>query len=140
MLGDNADRSECSPHRERTCIAHEHHRGRCVVPEKSETGADQSTTENRQLANANNVVELQVSGINTVSDEIRDETETCGGDHDRHNRQAVESVRQVDGIRRADRDEDREGDEEPAEIDQNILEKGMTKPSARGAGVIIITQ
>ena len=50
-------------------------------------------------------------------------SETSGGDHDRHDRQAVEAVCQIDGIRSADHDEDRERDEEPAEVDQNVLEE-----------------
>ena len=39
--------------------------------------------------------------------------------------QAVEPVGQVDRVRRADHDERREGEEEPAEVEQDVLEEGQ---------------
>ena len=48
----------------------------------------------------------------------------AGGDHDGHDRQAVEAVREVHRVAGADDHEAREDDEEPAEIEQQVLENG----------------
>ena len=69
-------------------------------------------------------MELQVAGVgNAVSDEIRDGSETSGGDHNRHDRESIEAIRQINGIRGADHNEYSERDEEPAEVDQDVLEE-----------------
>jgi hypothetical protein len=50
-----------------------------------------------------------------------------GGDHHRHNGQAVQPVGQVHGVAGADDDKGAEGNEEPAEIDLDGFEEGDGK-------------
>ena len=64
------------------------------------------------------------SAKTALPDEIGDDAEGRRRDHHRHDGQAVEPVGQVHRIAGADDDEAAEGDEEPAEIEQEVLEEG----------------
>ena len=112
------------PSAKRAGIAHEDQRGRRVEPQKAETGADQRAADHRKLAGPLHEMDLQIVGEQHVADEIGDEAEGGGGDHHRHDGQAVETVGQVHRIAGADNDEGAEGNEQPAEIDQHALEEG----------------
>ncbi len=58
--------------------------------------------------------------------EIRDHAEARGSDHHRHDGKTVEAVGEVHRVARADHDEGAEDHEEPAEVDHEILEEGIT--------------
>src|SRR5579863_7306316 len=60
VLGDEADRAQGPADRQRSGVTHEHHRGWRVEPQKSEAGADQGGAENRQLAGAGYMMNLQI--------------------------------------------------------------------------------
>ncbi len=95
-----------------------------VEPEEAEPGADQRAADHGKLAGALHEMDLQIVGKQNVADEIGDEAEGGGGDHHRHDGEAVEAVGQVHGVAGADDDEGAERNEQPAEIDQHALEEG----------------
>ncbi len=69
-------------------------------------------------------MDLQIVGKERIADEVGDEAEGGGGDHHRHNGEAVQTVGQVHGVAGADDDEGAEGDEEPTKVDLHVLEEG----------------
>jgi hypothetical protein len=91
--------------------------------------------DDRELAGARHEVDLQIFGEDRVTDEIGDDAERRRRDHDRHDGQTVEAVGEVHRIAAADDDERREGNEEPAEIDDQILderERSATRKTTSG--------
>ena len=125
MLGHHCDQAERRTRRQRAGVPHENHRQRRVEPEEAQTCADQCTAEDRELAGAGQMVDLLILGEHAVDDDIGDQPEAGGGDHDRHDREPVEPVGQVDHIGRADDDEDGEGHREPADVDQQRFHEGQ---------------
>ena len=59
----------------------------------------------------------------------------AGGDHHRHDGEAVEPVGHVDGVAGADDHESREGDVEPAEVEQDLLGEGQRQAWFERPGV-----
>ena len=84
---------------------------------KPRPGADQRAADDGQLAGALHVVDLQVAGELGVAGQVGDEPEGGGGDHHRHDGEAVEAVGEVDGVAGAGDHEDAEQDEQRAERD-----------------------
>ncbi len=80
--------------------------------------------QDRELAGAGHVVDLQIIGEHRVAGQIRDHAEARGGDHHRHDGKPIETVGEVHRVAGADDDEDREQHVEPAEIDHQLLEEG----------------
>src|SRR3546814_14654650 len=66
----------------------------------------------------------QIVGKDGVADEIGNDEEGEAGYDDRHGREAVETVRQVDRVAGPHHDHGGEGDVEPAENDHWSLEEG----------------
>src|SRR5579885_635832 len=60
VLGDDGDHAKRSADRERAGVAHEHHGGRRVEPEKPECRPDHRAAEDRELAGPRHVLDLQV--------------------------------------------------------------------------------
>src|ERR1700733_11129079 len=123
MLGSDRDRADHAAERERAGIAHEDRRRRRVEPEKAQARAEHGAAEHGEFAGAGDIMDLQIIGEHRVAAEIRDHAEACRRDHDRNDGQAVETVGQVHRVAGADDDEDCEQHEEPAEIDNQFLEK-----------------
>src|SRR3546814_5388855 len=73
----------------------------------------------------------QIVGKEGVADEIGNDEEGEAGYDDRHGREAVETVRQVDRVAGPHHDHGGEGDVEPAEIDHWSLEEGDIEIGAR---------
>ena len=71
-------------------------------PRPAPTSAPQNTASSPAPGD---VVELQVVGEDRVADEIGDQREAAGGDHHRHDGQAVEPVGEVDRVGGADHHE-----------------------------------
>src|SRR5579864_3090456 len=109
--------------RERSGVAHENARRGRIEPQKAQARADHRGAKDRELARARHVLDLQIVGKDRVADEIGDQHETSRRDHRRHDRQAVETIGEIDGVRRADHDEHRHRHEKPAERDENGLEE-----------------
>ena len=83
-------------------------------------------------------MDLQILGEHIVADHIGDHAEGGGGDHHRHDGQAVEAVGEVHGVgEAADRDH-AEGDVEPAEIDQQVLEHREGDRGGQGVGFAVL--
>ena len=79
--------------------------------------------QHREFAGAGDEMDLQVFGEHRVADEIGDQAEARRRDHHRHDGQAVEPVGEVHRIARADDDEHAEQEEDPAEIEHQLLEE-----------------
>src|SRR5262245_10923784 len=119
--GNGAERTaEC----ERSRIPHEDLRGRSIEPEEAEAGADQGPADDGKLAGPWHEMDLQIFGEQRIADEIGDEAEGGGGDHHRHDGEAVETIGEVHGVAGTDNDEGAEGYKQPAEVDQHVLEEG----------------
>src|SRR3546814_3610521 len=73
----------------------------------------------------------QIVGKDGVADEIGNDEEGEAGYDDRHGREAVETVRQVDRVAGPHHDHGGAGDVEPAEIDHWSLEEGDIEIGAR---------
>ena len=86
--------------------------GRRVEPQEAEAGADQGAADDGKLAGALHVVDLQVAREVGVARQVGDQAEGGGGDHHRHDGEAVEAVGEVDGVAGAGDDEDAEQDEQ----------------------------
>ena len=74
-------------------------------------------------------MDLQVRREFCVPTKIRDDAERSGGDHHRYDRQAIEAVREIDGVSGARNHKDRQENEanaetdRPAHIERQILEE-----------------
>jgi hypothetical protein len=122
VLGGHGDGAQRAAQRQRAGVAHEDLGRRRVVPEEAQAGADQGPAEHRQLANARHVVDLQVFGEDVVADEIGDQAKRRRRDHHRHDGQAVETVGEVHRVGEADDHQRGEGQVEPAQVQQQVLE------------------
>src|SRR5882724_12149928 len=120
VLDRDRDRAEHAAKRERAGIAHEDRGRRRIEPQKSKPSAEQRPAQHGELAGAGDVVDLQIIGEHGIADQIGDQAEACGCDHDRHDRKPVEAVGQVDRVAGADNDEGAEDHEEPAEIEHHF--------------------
>ncbi len=69
-------------------------------------------------------MDLQIIGEDGMADQIADQHEDAGRDHHRNNRQTIQPIGEIDRIGSADHDKSGEGEIEPADLQQNILEKG----------------
>ncbi len=78
-------------------------------------------------------MDLQIVREHHVAGEIGHDAEGTRRDHHRHDGEAVEAVREVHGVARCHDDEGAEQDEEPAEIDQQVLEEGEGEGGDRPA-------
>ena len=110
--------------------------GGALNQRKPRPGADDRAEDHGELAGAGHEMDLQIFGEDRVAGQIGDDAEGGGGDHDRHDGQPVEAVGQVHRVAGADDDDAGEGDEEPAEIEQEVLDegKGQRRGERRLAG------
>ena len=69
-------------------------------------------------------MDLQIIGKNRIARQIGDQSEGCGCNHHRHNRQAVQTIGEVDRIARRHNHKTAKGKEENAEIKHHFLEEG----------------
>ena len=76
--------------------------GGALNQRKTETRADQRAAEDGQLAAAGYGMELQIAGKDRIADQIGDQREATGRDHNRHDGQAVQPIGQVHRVRRTD--------------------------------------
>ena len=90
-------------------------------PSPAPTIAAQNTD---KLAGAGHVVQLQVVGENRVADEIGDKAKAAGRDHRRPDRQAVETVGQIDRVRGAGNDQNAERQENQPRLSSTFLKNG----------------
>ena len=84
---------------------HKHHGGGCIVPEEPKTRPDKRRAQHGQFARARHKMHLQIIGKNRMTDEIGNQAETGRCNHHRHNRQAVQTVGEINRIGRPDNDE-----------------------------------
>ena len=115
VLGGDRDGAQRAAQRQRAGVAHEDHGWRRVEPQEAEAGADDGPADDGELAGALHVVDLQVGGEARVAGQVGDQAEGGGGDHHRHDGEAVEAVGEIDRVAGADDHEDAEQDEQDAQ-------------------------
>src|SRR5579863_4148660 len=71
-----------------------------VVPEEAKRGAYKGTAENGEFANARNVLNFEISSPSRVAADISQHRERTSSDNRAADRQAVEAIRQIHGVRR----------------------------------------
>src|SRR5438093_1969642 len=123
-LGQHGQRPDGGAERQRADVAHEDFGRMTVEPEKADRGPDQRAAEDRQLAGAPHVQDLEIVGGAEVAGQVRDHAERARGHDDRSHREPVETVGQVHRIRRADDDDHRDGNPPPPEVHEPALQEG----------------
>src|SRR5712692_2488258 len=98
LLDNHRNDAQRSSKRERTNVAHEHFSGVRVVPQKSQRRADQRPTQDRQLSDARDVLNLKIGSPAIVATHVGQNRQCPGGDYRASDRQAVEPVREIHGI------------------------------------------
>ena len=117
LLDEERDGAERAAERERADVAHEDVGGIRVVPEEPEARADQRAAEDRQLADQRrHRGSWQVLGEHAMAADVGQRGERRRRDAEHADRQAVETVGEVDRVGPGDADERREQDVDPAEI------------------------
>ena len=112
-LEQNGDRAHRTAQRERTGVAHEHLRRMRVVPEESDTRANNGSAKDRQLTGAAQVEHLQVrAGIDTT-DEIGEESERQHGDRDKACRESIQPISEIHRVARPGENESDEWHVQP---------------------------
>src|SRR5271169_635437 len=114
---------------EGTGVAHENLRRRRIEPEKPHPRADHRAAYDHEVAGVGNVIEQEVSGVEHVAGEIRDQPQRRRRYHDRHDRESVETVRQVHRVAEGDDDERAEQQKPPTEIADVAVEEGHRQRS-----------
>src|SRR6266849_6508302 len=89
LAGDERDHAERRAERERADVAHEHLRRVGVEPEKAEAGGPERAAEDRELARAGHVGNLQVLGDASVPGGVGEDGVRPARDHDRPDGQTV---------------------------------------------------
>src|SRR5262245_7952481 len=70
-----------------------------VVPKKTERRTNKRAAKNSQLANAWNILDVQITGPPRVAADVRQHGQSARRDHRAADRQTVETVRQVHRVR-----------------------------------------
>src|SRR5262245_44426824 len=72
MFGGDRDRADHAAERKRTRVPHEDGSGRCIEPQKSQSGPDYRSAQDGQFAGAGDVVNIEVLGKKDISRKVRD--------------------------------------------------------------------
>ena len=118
----HGNRPQSAAQGQRSGIAHEHSRRRGIEPQKAEPSANKCSRKDEDFPRARHIMQTQIVGEVHTSHDIGNRAQRARRDHHRHDRQPVETVCQVHRIGRADNDDHGEGNKEPPQIDQQILE------------------
>src|SRR5262245_11178634 len=120
VLEEHGASAEPATERERTDVSHEDLRGVRVVPEEADAGAEQRSAEDGELTGARDLRDVEVArddeALRDVGDtegraaEVRPNQVGARVEDDRSDRQTVETIGEVDRVRRRNDAEDREGD------------------------------
>src|SRR5207245_10505543 len=90
-----------------------------IKPEKSEAGADKGRTDNRQLTGKRIKRDLQIFRDAKISSRIRKERISKRDRHGASDRETIEPVGQVNGIRRTNDDEREKKKSKQAHVSDN---------------------
>ncbi len=128
LLDQDRDDAERGAQRQRSDVAHEDLGGIGVVPKESERGAHQRSAEHRQLGGLRKADQQQVLGKDAVAGDVGQRGVGRGRDREDADREAVEAVGQVHGIRFGDQHEHREREVADAEVRNQVLEEREDEP------------
>ena len=98
LLDDDRNGAEGAAESQRADVAHEHFRGMCVVPEKTERSADQRAAEDHEFAGVGNFGDVEIIGEARVAGKISEHGERGGRNQHAADGQAVEAVGEIDGV------------------------------------------
>lgn len=122
LLRDEASKPDDPTERERTGVPHKDLRGMAVEPEEAERGSDGGTEEDGEFAAAGDEGDLQVVGHSFVSCQITEGEESGTAEEKTASGKSIETIRQIDRIGTAGKDEHSPEEEERAEGDDEIAE------------------
>src|SRR5216684_7783051 len=100
LLDDDRNHAERPAQRERPHISHENLRRMRVVPQKAERRADERAAEHRQLADLRDILYVQVRRPAEVAAHVGQHREGACRDDRTADGETVQTVREVDGVRR----------------------------------------
>jgi hypothetical protein len=128
-LEQDRERAEGATHRQRARVAHEDLGGVRVEPQEAERGADQAHAVDRELTGARQIEDLEVARPVRPAGYVGEPREGEARDAREPDRQAVEPVRQVHGVRAPGQDEHDERHVEPSQVQEHVLEEGEARLS-----------
>src|ERR1700733_2847506 len=105
LLNDDRDGADASADGERAYVTHEKLGGMRVVPKETESSAHHGAAENGELADVGDALNFKIFGEARVAGNVSEDGESTGGDESAADGQAVEAVSEIDGVGRADDDE-----------------------------------
>src|SRR5512136_2552612 len=123
LLDEQGDDGHGAAERKGPDVAHEHFGRVAVVPEEAEAGAGEGPDEDGQLGRLRHAGDVEVAGPVGVARDVGQGRQGRRADQGQPDGQAVQAVGQVDGVGRADQDEDDPGHVEPAEERDELLEE-----------------
>ena len=127
--GDNAQRAA---ERQRTDVAHKDLRRIGVKPQKAQPRADDRRTDDHQFAGVAQIGDVQVVGEIHVTGRPRHQRKTRRDEDGGHDRQAVETVGQVNRIAGADDHEVGQQDIEQPQLRHNVFKERHHQLGRRG--------
>src|ERR1700674_2722200 len=98
LLDDDRDGAQRSSQRQRANVAHKDFRGMRVVPEKAERSPHQRAAKYRELADARDVLNLEIGGPAVVAAHVGQNRKRPRRDDGTSDRQAIQPIRQVHRI------------------------------------------
>src|SRR5882762_9143365 len=105
LLDDDRNGAQRSAQRQRSNVPHEDFGGMRVVPEKSERCPDERAAKYSELADARDILNLEISGPAVVAAHVGQNRKRASRDHRAADRQAIKPVRQVHGVGRTHNDD-----------------------------------
>src|SRR5256885_5038765 len=117
LLDNDRDNSDRAAEGERTDVAHEHFGGMRVVPKKAERSADERAAKNGKFTDARDVLNFQIVRPAVVAADISEHGERACSNDGTTDGEAVETIREIDGVRRAG-DDDRDKDQKRKECER----------------------
>src|SRR5688572_31956970 len=128
LFATNSDDANHAADGQRAGVAHDHFRGMVVEPEKAQARSDQRGANDRQLAGVGIKWDLEILGDAKIPGGV---SEQCVGERDRDGAtdgEPVETVREINGVRRTGDDEGEKDDREQAHVqDDGDLEERQVK-------------
>ena len=109
LLDDHSHRGDGPAQSQGTDIAHENLRRIRVVPQESKARPHHGATENRQLRHQREVLDREIIRPSRISRHVSQRRQGRGRNQHAPDRQTVQPVCQVDGVRRTYQDQDDEG-------------------------------
>ena len=124
LFGHHSHRAKGGTQSERANISHKYLGRIGIKPEEAQACTNHGTTEDRQFPTASDIGNLKVISKPRVSSQITKKHECTTRHEDRADGEAIQPIRQIDGIGCGQDDKHNKGNIEPSEVRCDTLKKG----------------